>query len=377
MKEKILNCILYITRTIMCIIYFFIKLFPIKKNKITMLSRQSNTISIDFELLTDKLKENEKKFDIVILCKKVPKTFIKRIGYCFYIIKCMYHIATSKVCIVDGYNIPISALKHKKELVVIQIWHAMGAIKKFGYQVLNKEEGYHEKIAKIMKMHQNYTMITCTSKVTREFYEEAFKTDKEKILLYGMPRVDYLLGRVNKAKEKEKELIEKYPVLKEKKTILYVPTFRKNKEAKIEELIQAVDTEKYNLILRLHPLEMKEIDEKYTIGKEFETQDILRISDYIITDYSAIAFEASLLEKPLYFYTYDIETYKENRGLNINLKEEMPNATFLHAEEIIQDIEKGTYCYEELARFQKKYVETREENNTMKIVKFIIKIMEE
>ena len=48
----------------------------------------------------------------------------------------MYYLATSKVCVLDGYCIPASILKHKKKLKIIQIWHASGAIKKFGYQIL-------------------------------------------------------------------------------------------------------------------------------------------------------------------------------------------------------------------------------------------------
>ncbi len=123
----------------MSLIYFFIKLFPIKKNKITMLSRQSNNINIDFEMLIDELNNRDKNLDIEVLCRKIPQGLGGKIKYCFFIIKCLYHISTSKVCIVDGYSIPISALKHKKELMVIQIWHAMGAIKQFGRQVLRKK----------------------------------------------------------------------------------------------------------------------------------------------------------------------------------------------------------------------------------------------
>ena len=55
------------------------------------------------------------------------------------------------------------------------------------------------------------------------------------------------------------------------------------------------------------------------VDKKYNTFDLLRIADYIITDYSAVAFEASILNKPIYFYVYDIEDYKKTRGLNIDL----------------------------------------------------------
>ena len=167
MKVFLLSCILYIVKLGMSFIYFFIKIFPIQKNKVTLLSRQSNEVNVDFDMLLDELRKQE-NIKIVVLCKKIPKKLGKRIGYCFYIIKCLYHIATSKVCVVDGYSIPISSLKHKKQLVIIQIWHAMGAIKQFGKQVLDKQEGSKTIIANIMKMHENYTYVMCTSNATKK-----------------------------------------------------------------------------------------------------------------------------------------------------------------------------------------------------------------
>ena len=197
MKVFLLSCILYIVKLGMSFIYFFIKIFPIQKNKVTLLSRQSNEINVDFDMLLDELKKQE-NIKIVVFCKKIPKKLGKRIGYCFYIIKCLYHIATSKVCVVDGYSIPISSLKHKKQLVIIQIWHAMGAIKQFGKQALDKQEGSKTIIANIMKMHENYTYVMCTSNATKKFFAQGFGIDEKQILTLGMPRIDYLLGKDNK-----------------------------------------------------------------------------------------------------------------------------------------------------------------------------------
>ena len=45
-----------------------------------------------------------------------------------------------------------------------------------------------------MKMHANYTCITCTSEATKKIYSEAFNTDIDKVQVLGMPRIDYLLG---------------------------------------------------------------------------------------------------------------------------------------------------------------------------------------
>ena len=86
------------------------------------------------------LKEN-KDLKLVFLCKRFDNIKKHFISYGFYTLKTMYHVATSHVCIIDSYSLPISVLKHKKDLKVMQIWHAMGAIKKFGYQTVGKTSG--------------------------------------------------------------------------------------------------------------------------------------------------------------------------------------------------------------------------------------------
>ena len=382
MKNFFLSIILYISKIGLKIIYFFIKLFTKTRKKVTLLSRQSDNINIDFELIKDELEKinkseednlNKTNLEIKVLCKKIPNSLLGKISYCFYMIKCMYHIATSKVCIIDGYNIAISVLKHKKDLKVIQTWHAMGAIKKFGYQVLDKQEGSNSKVAKIMKMHANYDLITCTSEATRKTYSEAFNTDINKIEVLGMPRIDYILGKDNKINEKLQQLYNDYPRLKEKKNIVYVPTFRKNETIDIDKITEEINEEKYNLIIRLHPLDKSKVDSKYIIDNKYSTFDLIKMADYVITDYSAIAFEIATLNKPLFFYLYDIDKYENSRGLNVNLKEEMKSSVKQEIKDIIEIIEDNTYNYEELKKFREKYVQTVDTNNTERIVEYVKK----
>lgn len=378
MKKLFLSIILYIERFGMSFVYFFIKFFPIQKNKITMLSRQSNDINIDFEMLLDEFSNQDKNIKVKVLCKEVPKNIIGRIKYCFFLIICLYHISTSKVCIIDGYSIPISCLKHKKDLKIIQIWHSLGAIKQFGKQVIGKKEGSKSEISKIMKIHQNYDYVLCASDATREFYKQGFGVDESKIIKLGMPRIDYLLGKDEKINKKIENLYKDYPNLKEKKTILYVPTFRQGKSVHIYDLINSVNTDEYNLIIKLHPLDKTIVDSKYTINNKYSTFDLLKIADYVITDYSALSLETSILDnKQLYFYLYDIEDYKMDRGLNVNLREEMPNYTFSNIDDIIKNIQEDNYNFEELKKFRDKYVQTVDTNNSKRIVEFTKKLMEE
>lgn len=348
---------------------FIYSIFKLQRtqNKVTMLTRQSNKPFIDFRLLEEEFTKRDIK--VVILCKKIEKGIFNKIKYGIHLIYSMYHLASSKYCIIDGYSICVSMLKHKNELHVMQIWHALGAIKKFGYQILGMDEGRNQDAAKNLSMHKNYTYVTCCSEATKKFYAEAFNVEEEKVKVLGMPRVDYLSDLENNF---NKQIYIDYPKLKEKKNIVYVPTFRKKQRVEFDELVKAIDKEKYNLIIRLHPLDKNVIAPENQIDYKYLTYDLLAIAEYIITDYSAVAIEASILNKPVFFYLYDYEKYKERRGLNVDLEREVPSFIGYNANTIIDKIEKKDYNIKELYEFSKKYVETKELDNTKNIVELLV-----
>ncbi len=374
----VMRIFLYIGKFLLQGLYFFLKLFPIQK-KVVMLSRQSNKPSLDFELIQKEIKKRDKDIKIEILCKTLKKSFKERIKYCFYIFKCMYHLATSRVCITDGYSIPISLLKHKKKLEVIQIWHASGAIKKFGYQSLGKKEGRGKKVAKIMNMHKHYSHVVAPSKKTAKFYMEAFGVKEKNIIINRLPRVDYIMEPL------KKEILEKfykdYPIYKDKskKIILYIPTYRKNfdSSAVVKRIVDNIDFNNFLFMLRLHPLDKNNGTKQYCIKKKYSTYDLLKIADYIITDYSAVAFEASLLLKPLYFYVYDIEKYQQSRGLNIDLLKEMRFCTSKDIRIILNQIKVNQYNFKKLEKWKKDYMGKYEYGkDTKKLVDFIFEYLD-
>ena len=131
------------------IIYAPIKLFK-TKDRIVYLSRQSNDKSLDMRLLEKEIDKQCPNTEQVFRLKMIPESLGGKISYCFSVIGDMYYLATSKVAILDTYSITVSCLKHKKSLKVIQMWHALGALKKFGLQSVGTKEGRDEKISRAM-----------------------------------------------------------------------------------------------------------------------------------------------------------------------------------------------------------------------------------
>ena len=99
---------------------------------------------------------------------------------------------------------------------------------------------------------------------------------------------------------------------------------------------------------------------------------MVHIADYVITDYSAIAIEASILNKPLYLYIYDLEKYKKYEGVNIDLYKELPGYVFEDIKDIKKYMDKNKYNMKTLDKYRKKYVTNIDGTSTKKLVDYII-----
>lgn len=136
-------------------------------------------------------------------------------------------------------------------------------------------------------------------------------------------------------------------------------------------MIEKIDFNKYNFIVKLHPLSKINIDDDRVIfDTKFSSMDMLFIADYMISDYSCIIYEAAILNIPLFFLAFDLREYLSNRGLTIDYKKELPGIVSEDANTIIKSIENKDYNLNALIDFRKKYV-TNIHECTLKIVNFI------
>ena len=354
-------------------LYLFLKRLPTRKNKVLFLSRQFNHLSLDYQLLISELKRSNVPVEIVsVLCRleKSPKGVVK-----FFLSQLisMYHLATAKVCVLDSYWPAVSILKHKDELTVIQMWHAAGKIKKSGYQTLGMPYGRNRKISELMNMHCGYDVIIAGGEKLNPFYCESFNTTEEKLFHVGLPRIDWLLEKRSTGLE---YLLERHPEYRGKKIILYAPTFRKGQKLDCEQLCQAFNVNGYALIVKPHQRQTLEQGVDADLCRDFSTMSLLAACDYLITDYSAIVFEAAAIRKKTVFYLYDYEQYLHNNGLNIDVAREMPECTYFTVEDTVHAIMEDQYCFEALDNFAAQYLPQCLGNSTEKIAKLIIDCIE-
>ncbi len=351
----------------------FINLFfkPLAlRQKVTIISRQSDKPTLDISYLSKQLKKMN--IETVVLTKTLKKSIPGLISYGIAMLVQMYHIATSKVVVIDGYCILVSVLPKKKNQCVIQMWHALGAIKKFGWQNIDNPDGHGQKMSKVMNMHGNYDYVLAPSKATGQFFAEAFNTPEEKLVYLGLPRIDFI-KTVDEVQRKQMEA--SYPVIKGKVNVLYVPTFRKNSELDLEKLIAGFDFEQYNLIVKKHFLDKGDYSWAKKAGaivdELYSSVEWLRLCEKVITDYSAMAFEAAILDRELYIYQPDVGSYEQNVGLNVDLcKEAIGEYVCRDEKELFEKMSKP-YNKGAILAFKDKYLDIDLNDCTSKFCKFI------
>lgn len=356
-----------IFRGFLNLIYALFKLLPVR-DKVTLISRQSDFPSEDFLMLKAEIEKQSPKTEVKILSKKLRKSPGALISYIGHIFVQMYHIATSKTVVLDSYCIAVSVLKQRRSLRVVQIWHAMGALKRFGLSILGEEEGSDPKLAKAMRMHRNYTHVLASGKACVKPFAEAFGCDEKSIVIGSLPRVDRLMSEEIKQRTIDK-IFDIYQELKQakdcdKKIIVYAPTFRKHKDisTEIEDLINTISSEERIIVIKKHPLMKLCIEDRpgVIIDDTFSTEEMLYIADCVIADYSAIVFEAALLNKPMCFYAFDLDEYMASRSFYLDYEKDMPGAICKDVDEVETVLKDFCFDLEAVKNFAHNYVEKTE-----------------
>lgn len=264
----------------------------------------------------------------------------------------IYHLATSRYIFVDNYYGFLAVSDFKPEVKCVQLWHAAGAIKQFGLEDLSNKHRTDKAMERFRAVYNRFDYVTVGSESMIDIFKGSFGLPKERFIRTGIPRTDFFFNE-RKQREAQEVLLEDFPLIKERKTIMYAPTYRDNELATanlqldLDEMYRHFKHD-YILFLRLHPTVNYDFENKYpgfiyNVTNYDEINHLLIGTDILITDYSSIPFEFSLLNRPMIFYAYDLDTYKDERGLWDNYEEQVPGPVVKNTMEIIHVIENKDY----------------------------------
>ncbi|HLQ73422.1 MAG TPA: CDP-glycerol glycerophosphotransferase family protein [Bacillota bacterium] len=296
-------------------------------------------------------------------------------------LKSIYHLATAKTVLIDNYFGFLGAVAFRKNTTRIQLWHAAGAIKKFGLNDPSISKRSKRAKSRFKKVYQQFQHVTVASNEMARVFQESFGLDEQSIIRAGVPRTDLFFN------SEERERIQtsfkkKFPIINEKKVILYAPTYRDNQlrdyklALDLDELYQELADE-YVLFIKQHPAVSYRLTEKhqsfvYDVSYYHDTNHLLLFTDLLITDYSSIPFEYALQHKPMIFFAYDQQTYEKTRGLISNYEQEMPGPIARTTEDVISLIKKETFSLTNVQQFSQKWNEFSDGHSSEDIAKFLL-----
>ncbi|WP_394218337.1 CDP-glycerol glycerophosphotransferase family protein [Halobacillus trueperi] len=334
------------------IIIHILNCLPIKKNKVFMFSYYGSQYGCNPKYLTKYMLDHKPdQFDIVWAFNdprarqvddRVRKVKIMSLRY-------FYELCTSKV-IITNFRSTDLFVKRKKQ-TYIQTWHSSLRLKQIEKDAEHSLPAHYIDMAK--KDSKKCDLLLSGSAYSTQIFRRSFWYEGE-ILEKGTPRNDFLCQSDVTNKIKNKLNIES-----NKKIVLYAPTFRKNNDmsvydldyAKLKESLTKRFGDEWIVLVKLHPhlISLSDrIQDKNIVDvtKYDDIQELLHISDVLITDYSSLMFDFSITKRPCFLYVPDLDTYQnQDRKLyfDVNKLPFLPALTNEQLEEKIRSFSEGDY----------------------------------
>lgn len=367
-----------IKRRFFKLVYIIFNVLPINKNKITFASDSRSELNGNFYFVYEELYKRK-------LNLKIKFAFNERINQkksYLQLIKTAFHFATSKIILLDDFYPLVYPLRIRNKADLIQVWHAAGAFKTFGHSRIGRPGGPSPR----SRNHKNYTKAVVSSEGVRKNYAEGFGIMEENVYPTGVPRSDVFFDEEYKAYVRDR-LHNMYTFLKGKKVILFAPTFRGTGQASAHYPFEMLDFsklyhelhEEYVFLFKIHPFVKNKLTIPYEYADFFfdlseyrEINDLLLITDILITDYSSVCFEFALLNKPMLFFAFDVESYIEERDFYYDYFNFIPGPLLKTTPEMTDAIKNEAFQLDKVKPFVKYFFADTLGNASANVVDHVI-----
>lgn len=369
------------------ILYSIMNLFPIQRKVTFIMSYGENHMFI-----YEEMKRQNIDYEVIFLYKPTckynvdsysnVKSYTFESKNIFHIIQSAYHLSTSQYVIIDNYFGSLAGVKFKKGVQCIQLWHAAGAIKKFGMLAPAFYKRSLRAQKRFLNVYDHFHKVVVGSETLADIYKGAFELSDDRILKTGVPRTDLFFCEQRK-KEIENNILSINPSLKDKKVILYAPTFRDkelvdfNLHLDIDAMYEALK-EDYVVLIKLHPAVRNYLHYKekykgflYDYSSYPNVNNLFLVTDILVTDYSSVPFEFCLLNKPMIFFPYDLKKYAKRRGIIGDYTTNVPGPIVYSTDELIQVIKRNSYDLKIVANFNMEWNKYSQGNSSEKLVNYV------
>lgn len=354
---------------------------PLVRQKVVFIEANLPKLSNSLRFLYQEL-ENAGTYEIHV--HYLREAFVGKGAYIRNVMNCLRDAGDAAYIILCEGSRPISCIRPRQEVRIIQLWHGCGAFKKFGFSTTQSLFGGSQNEYLKYSYYRNFDCVTISSPQVAWAYEEAMNLEQGSPILQpiGISRTDIFFKEefINDAFS---HLYKRLPMAEGKKVILYAPTFRgsvgnaKTPDAlDIGAMARALSDE-YVLLIKHHPVVKirPEISKEHKgsfavdVSDIFDIDELLCVSDLCISDYSSLVFEYSLFERPILFFAYDLEDYIDWRGFYYDYEELTPGPVVRTTEEIITCIQNQEEYFEseKIRAFKQKFMSACDGNATARI----------
>ncbi|MFB9770457.1 CDP-glycerol glycerophosphotransferase family protein [Lactiplantibacillus modestisalitolerans] len=249
--------------------------------------------------------------NLVTFCYHYDRSFKSKVGFLWASLRALRYMATSRLFIIDDYFFPLYAINKHDQNQVVQLWHAIGALKKFGLSLPNANRS-------ILKPHTNYDWVFVNTENDRPFYVDAFDVTTDQVIASGEPMLDEMVKETTQSQTSER------PIL------LYAPTYRPavHGEEQVLALVQAFIEaspqlqQSWEIYISVHPYvnlpSFKLPRHVHVFQDPDRIKALLPQSKLLITDYSSLSLNFSYFERPILLFTPDYQAYQRNCGFYVD-----------------------------------------------------------
>ncbi len=319
----------------------------------------------------------DKKFKILTSFRKAAGGHGSRASW----VKVITDVAISDIILIDDFAPFLNWLKLKPKNKLIQVWHAGVGFKSVGFCRFGGKGTPALDLG-----HRQYTYAITASSVLKSVYSEVFGIEESAVIPTGLPRIDELLQEGSQ-EAFVKEFYEEYPELENKKIILFAPTFRGSGQRTAHYPYSLLDMKRiydfcgdeYVFMFKMHPF----IDEKPPIPDEYKDRiidfsafpnvnDLLRVTDLMITDYSSVIYEYALFRKPMLFFAFDKTEYAAARGFHHDYDSFCPGKVCQTFDEMETAIINRDFEVEKVDQFIRDYFDYLDADSTDRFIDWIL-----
>ncbi len=275
---------------------------PVHPDRVVLATARVRTLDGNLLFIHRALLARHPDRDIVLLLEPYGYGLTAKLSYLARVVRGMYHLQTAGLFILDNAYLPVHVAPHRQTTTVVQVWHAAGALKRFGLDT-DPPPAEPERTF----LHRNYDAVVVGGEWSRAPYAAALRTPIDRVVALGVPRTDLFFDDVELAAARERALAA-HPGLAGRRVVLYAPTFRGRGVDKRPapfldaRRLRAGLPMDYSLVLKTHP----NLDPATTPIEGFDVvadpagdiNDLLALADFLVTDYSSSVIEFAALSSP-------------------------------------------------------------------------------